>query len=158
MVFHTLVRFPATLAARFYERKYCSVCSQLWLRRKLSEQLLAGFRFNFDRHSWSPEDDSYWPPAFFSCATMRLTFVVKSKTSQQLSDGLPWHLVQTLVQMSTSSTGGIAILLVMTKHLQSKLYSRQPQLCFVFRANLQRLAYKKVRLWALQVHVLNISI
>lgn len=54
------------------------------------------------RHSESLEDKSswLWVISFSSSSTMRSTYVVLTKMSQQLSDGFPWKLIQTFMTCS----------------------------------------------------------
>lgn len=47
-----------------------------------------------------PPSQTMYPNDFSSSATIRLTFAVSSEMSWQVSDGLPWHFLQTLMSPS----------------------------------------------------------
>lgn len=64
---------------------------------EISQQKLDGLSWNFYRHLWSLEDESFWSPDFSPRATISFTFLFMTEMSQQQLDGLPCNLVQTVM-------------------------------------------------------------
>ncbi len=77
----------------FYPIMAMWVDPPLWSRQKCLNNYWMDCHEVWCRHSWCPEDESYW----LWWSWLFLTFVVLSEMSRQRLDGLSWNLVQTFM-------------------------------------------------------------